>query len=303
MALGYDRDLYMLAFDHRGSFQKQLFGIVDIPTRAQAERIADTKSLIFEGFLEAQARGAMTPAAGILVDEAFGASVAKRAKELGIVLAMPAEASGRPEFDFEFGADFGSHIEAFAPTFTKVLVRYNPEGDKEINARQTARLRRLADWLHQHDRKFLFELLVPPTAEQLASVDEDQERYDREIRPELVVRTIAAMQDAEVEADVWKIEGLDEPADCKRVAAQAQQGGRDNVACIVLGRGADVARVTQWLQAGASVPGYRGFAIGRTLWWDALVGFRDEALTRAEATQLIADNYLQAVDIYRNAAA
>lgn len=303
MSLGYDRDLYMLAFDHRGSFQKQLFGIVDTPTHAQAERIADTKSLIFEGFLEARARGAMTPAAGILVDEEFGASVAKRAKELGIVLAMPAEASGRPEFDFEFGADFGSHIEAFAPTFTKVLVRYNPEGNTEMNARQTARLHRLADWLHQHDRKFLFELLVPPTAEQLASVDEDQERYDREIRPELVVRTIAAMQEAGVEADIWKIEGLDEPADCKRVAARAQQGGRDNVACIVLGRGADVARVTQWLQAGASVPGYRGFAIGRTLWWDALVGFRDEALTRAEATQIIADNYLQAIDIYRNAAA
>lgn len=43
--LGYDRDLYMLAFDHRGSFQKQLLGISGIPTPDERARIADTKML------------------------------------------------------------------------------------------------------------------------------------------------------------------------------------------------------------------------------------------------------------------
>jgi myo-inositol catabolism protein IolC len=303
MALGYRRDLYLLAFDHRGSFQKQLLGIAGVPTREQAARISDTKGLIFEGFLEAHARGKLADGAGILVDEEFGTPVARRAKEMGVVLAMPAEASGREEFDFEYGADFARHIEAFDPAFTKVLVRYNPEGDREVNERQTGRLRRLADWLHEHGRKFLFELLVPATAAQLDRVDEDHERYDREIRPGLVVRTIAALQAAGVEADVWKIEGLDERADCRRVAEQAHSGGRDGVACIVLGRGASAARVEQWLRAGAGVPGYRGFAIGRTIWWDALVGFRDGKLARADAAKLIATNYLKAVDVYRAAAA
>src|SRR5262245_3036856 len=222
MTLGYDRDLYLLAFDHRGSFQKQLLGITGVPTREQAARISDTKTLIFEGFLEAHAKGKVGEGAGILVDEQFGTPVARRAKELGIVLAMPAEASGRDEFDFEYGTDFARHIEAFDPTFTKVLVRYNPEGDRGVNERQTGRLRRLADWLHTHDRKFLFELLIPPTAEQLDAVDDDRERYDREVRPDLVVGTIAAMQAAGVEVDIWKIEGLDERADCQRVAAQAR---------------------------------------------------------------------------------
>ncbi len=300
MGLGYDRELYMLAFDHRGSFQKQLFGISNKPTAAEAARISDAKALIFEGFLEASRQRTLSDGAGILVDEEFGTPVARRAKEMGAILAMPVEASGRDEFDFEFGNDFGQHIEKFDPTFAKVLVRYNPGFDAAMNERQTKRLRELANWLHERGRKFLFELLVPATPEQLAAVGKDQDRYDREIRPGLVKQTIAALQGAGVEADIWKIEGLDQRADCQRVAEQARSAGRDHVACIVLGRGANTARVKQWLQAGAGVPGYCGFAIGRTLWWEPLVGWRDGALSREAAAKQIAVNYLQAIDAYRS---
>jgi myo-inositol catabolism protein IolC len=302
MTLGYDRDLYLLAFDHRGSFQKQMFGIGGNPTPAEKTRISDAKSLIFEGFLEAHRQGKLAEGAGILVDEEFGTPVARKAKELGVILAMPVEASGRNEFDFEYGADFGKHIEAFDPTFSKVLVRYNPDDDAAMNARQTAKLKQLSDWLHARNRKFLFELLVPGTPAQLASVAKDQERYDKEIRPGLVVRTIAALQDGGVEADIWKIEGLDNRADCQRVSEQARKGGRDHVACIVLGRGSNAAKVAQWLRAGAGVPGYHGFAIGRTLWWDPLAGFRDGKLPRAEAAKQIAANYLHAIAVYRGQA-
>ena len=58
MALGYDGGkLYVLAFDHRGSFQKKMFGIEGDPTPEQIETIADAKRLIFEGMQEAVARG------------------------------------------------------------------------------------------------------------------------------------------------------------------------------------------------------------------------------------------------------
>jgi myo-inositol catabolism protein IolC len=302
MTLGYDQDLYLLAFDHRGSFQKQMFGIGGNPTPEEKARIADAKALIFEGFVEAHRQGKLAAGAGILVDEEFGTPVARKAKELGVVLAMPVEASGRNEFDFEYGTDFAKHIEAFNPSFSKVLVRYNPDDDAAMNARQTAKLKELSDWLHARNRKFLFELLVPGTPAQLASVGKNQDRYDREIRPKLVVRTIAALQDAGVEADVWKIEGLDERADCQRVSEQACKGGRDHVACVVLGRGANTAKVAQWLRAGAGVSGYRGFAIGRTLWWDPLAGFRDGKVTRADAAKQIAANYLHAIAVYRGQA-
>jgi myo-inositol catabolism protein IolC len=288
----------MLAFDHRGSFQKGLFGVAGDPTLDVAAKVTDTKTLIYEAFEESIARGAPVEGAGILVDEQFGAEVAQRARAGGFVLAMPVEKSGQDEFDFEFGDDFGAHIESFDPTFAKVLVRYNPEGDGELNRRQAERLARLGQWLAERDRKYLFELLVPATKEQLGRVDGDQHLYDTEIRPALVVQTIAEFQSAGVEPDVWKIEGLDAREDCERVAEQARSGGRDEVACIVLGRGADHEGVVAWLRAGAGVPGYVGFAVGRTLWWDELKGYIAGTLRRDEAVERIADNYLRMIDAY-----
>ena len=163
MALGYDGKLYILAFDHRGSFQKKMFGIEGEPTPEQTETIADAKHLIFEGLLKATEEGVDPHATGCLVDEQFGAPkrIPEEAKERGLLLAMPVEKSGQNEFDFAYGDEFGDHIEKFDPDFSKVLVRYNPEGDAGMNQRQSERLKRLADWLHEHDRKFLFELLVP----------------------------------------------------------------------------------------------------------------------------------------------
>jgi myo-inositol catabolism protein IolC len=302
MDLGYDGKLYILAFDHRGSFQKKMFGIEGDPTEEDTRRIADAKHLIYEGMEKAVSRGAEPGASGVLVDEQFGGDIPVQAKQSGLVLAMPVEKSGQEEFDFEYGDQFGEHILKFDPDFSKVLVRYNPDGDAEMNARQTARLRVLADWLHEHDHRFLFELLVPATEAQLESVGGDSDRYDAEVRPDLMIRTIAAFQDAAVEVDVWKIEGVDERSDCERIVAQARAGGRDGVVCVVLGRGASTEKVEEWLRAGAPVDGYVGFAIGRSIWWDALKAFLDGSLARERAADRIADNYLRFVKVYDEAA-
>ena len=304
MALGYDGKLYILAFDHRGSFVKR-FGIEGQPSPEEAARISDGKHLIFEGLVVSLERGAEAQVTGGLVDEQFGGPtrVPEEIKERGIKLAMPVEKSGQDEFDFEYGEEFGAHIERFDPDFSKVLVRYNPGGDAEMNRRQAGRLRRLADWLHERDRKFLFELLVPAEASQLESAGGDTDRYDAELRPELMRRVIAELQDAGVEPDIWKIEGVDERADCERIAQQSRAGGRDGVVCVVLGRGADDDKVDEWLRAGAPVDGYVGFAIGRSIWGGPLKAFLDGSASREDAAAQVADNYLRFVDVYRQAEA
>ncbi len=300
MALGYDGKLYILAFDHRGSFQKKMFGIEGDPSPEETERIADAKRLIFEGMLEAVSRGAEAGATGVLVDEQFGSDIPKRAEEHGLKLAMPVEKSGQNEFDFEYGEDFGKHIENFPTDFSKVLVRYNSDDpDTEMNQRQLRRLKELADWLHAHDRKFLFELLVPATDEQLASVDGNTDRYDAELRPELMRRAIEDIQNAGIEVDVWKIEGVDEQSDAAMLSEQARSGqGREGVTCVLLGRGASTEKVEQWLREAAPVDGFIGFAIGRSIWWDALKGYLGEELDRSAAASQIADNYLHFVRVY-----
>jgi myo-inositol catabolism protein IolC len=300
MSLGYDGKLYILAFDHRGSFQKKMFGIEGDPTPEQTETIADAKHLIFEGMLEAVRRGVDAAATGVLVDEQFGGSIPTQTREHGLKLAMPVEKSGQNEFDFQYGDDFGAHIENFDPDFSKVLVRFNSDDpDTEMNQRQTARLKQLADWLHEHDRKFLFELLVPATEEQLASLGGDTDRYDAELRPELMRRAIEDMQKAGVEVDIWKIEGVDEREDAERLAQQTRAGeGRENVVCVLLGRGASTEKVEHWLRQAAPVDGFIGFAIGRSIWWDALKGFLDKDLDREAAAHQIAENYLHFVQVY-----
>jgi myo-inositol catabolism protein IolC len=296
--------LYILAFDHRGSFQKKMFGIEGDPSEEETAQISDAKHLIFEGMLKAVEQGAEPGVTGVLVDEQFGApkNIPGEAKERGLILAMPVEKSGQDEFDFDYGDDFGAHIEEFDPDFSKVLVRYNPEGDPEMNARQAERLKRLGDWLHEHDRKYLFELLVPAEPAQLERVGGDVDRYDAELRPGLMRRAIVLLQEAGVEPDVWKIEGIDTEEDCRRIAETCRGNGRDGVICVVLGRGADDAKVDHWLRQGAPVEGYAGFAIGRTIWWDALKGFLDGSIERDDAARQIADNYLRFVRVYSEAA-
>jgi myo-inositol catabolism protein IolC len=301
MQLGYDQKLYILAFDHRGSFQKKFFGIEGEPDPEQTAIIADAKHLIFEGMLRAVAAGAEPSVTGVLVDEQFGSTVPLEARETGLKLAMPAERSGQPMFDFQYGEDFPAHIERFDPDFTKVLVRYNPEGERAGNQEQLAKLRRLSDWLRAHEPKFLFELLVPAEEAQLQSVGGDSERYDSELRPELMRRAIAEIQDAGIEVDVWKIEGVDERSDCEMLVAQARSGGRDGVVCVVLGRGADDAKVDHWLAQAAPVDGFVGFAIGRSIWWDPLKAYVDGKIERVAGARKIAENFLRFVKVYEAA--
>jgi 5-dehydro-2-deoxygluconokinase len=302
MSLGYDGRLFILAFDHRGSFQKKMFGISGRePTTEEAEQLKDAKRLIWEGVKKALETGVPGHVVGALVDEEMGADVAREAKELGVRLAMPVEKSGQSLFDFEYGEAFGDHIEAFDPDFSKVLVRWNPDDPDEEKQVQGTRLKRLGDWLHARDRKYLFELLVPATDEQLALVGGDGDAYDTEARPYLTLKAIREILDAEVEPDIWKIEGLDRRRDCELLSQLVRSDGRDGVVAVVLGRGANTARVDHWLEMGAPVPGYAGFAIGRSIWWSGVEGYKNGTVDRAAAATAIAKNYRHFYDVYQRA--
>src|SRR4051795_11680831 len=289
MPLGYEGKLYILAFDHRGSFQKKWFGLGDEISQEDTDRITDAKTLIYEGLELALGQGAEASLTGALVDEQFGGDVPRRAKDHGIKLAMPVEKSGQNEFDFQYRDHFGEHIPQFGPDFSKVLVRYNPDDpDTEMNTRQLERLKRLADWLHENNRKFLFELLVPAADAQLEQAGGDSDRSDAELRPELMRRAIAEIQDAGVEVDIWKMEGVDERSDAEMLAQQTRVGGRDGVVCVLLGRGASDDKVDHWLRQAAPVDGFIGFAIGRSIWGDALTGYLNGSLDREAAAKQVA---------------
>jgi len=299
---GFDHPLYILPFDHRGSFETGMFGWHGALTPEQTAQIAAAKLVIYDGFQTAIAAGVPAENAGLLVDEQFGAAILRDAAERGYHTACPAEKSGQEEFDFEYGDDFAAHIEEFHPTFSKVLVRYNPEGDAALNREQAARLKKLSDYLASAQRSlFMFELLVPAEKAQLEKLKGDKKAYDLDLRPGLMVEAIRQLQDSGVEPDVWKIEGLDRREDCEKIVEVARRGGRDNVGCIILGRGENDAKVREWLSIAATVPGFVGFAVGRTDFWDPLVAWRDGKETRDQAVAQIAARYREFVDLFESA--
>jgi myo-inositol catabolism protein IolC len=299
--IGFDKPLYILPFDHRGSFQTKMFGWKGSLTSEQTAQIASTKQVIYDAFGAALETRVPREKAGILVDEQFGAAILHNAASHGYTTACPAEKSGQDEFDFEHGEEFDKHIESFHPTFCKVLVRYNPEGDRTLNTRQAARLRRLSEYLHSKSQsRFMFELLVPAEEAQLASCNGEKKRYDLELRPRLMVETIGELQDAGVEPDVWKIEGLERREDCEKVVAAARSGGRNKVGCIILGRGEDDKKVHEWLATASQVPGFIGFAVGRTSFWEPLVSWRANKITRQQAVKEISRRYCEFVDIFED---
>lgn len=292
------KELLILAFDHRASFLEKMFGIKGRPpTPQEKQQIEDYKKMIFEGFRLAVQKKVPKDIAGLLVDEEFGAAVLREAKKEGFNFAMPCEKSGQDEFDFDYGEDFAKHIEKFDPTFVKVLVRYNPEGDAVMNKRQLQRLKRLSDYLIGAKRTFLFELIVPATSAQLAKLGGAKEKYDLELRPKLMVDSLKAIQDAGVEPAIWKLEGVDKPQDAKAVVKQAQAGGR-KVGVITLGRGESKEKVQEWLTVGAKIPGIIGFAVGRTIFWNPLADFKAGKINRQQSVQQIANTYVEFVELW-----
>lgn len=289
--LGYRQPLYLLPFDHRHSYLSGMFDFTPPLTADQHDAVADSKQLIYEGFQHAVCGDLPAAHAGILVDEEFGADILRDAKRRGYITALSTEKSGLDEFEFEYGSAFEEHIAAFDPSFVKVLVQYNPENDTTLNQRQAARLRQISEYCQSTFRPFMFELLVPATEAQMARVSGDLSAYDLQVRPELMLRAIRSLQDAGIEPDVWKIEGLDRREDCERIVATARRDGRSEVGCIVLGHGADEQKVSHWLTVAASVPGFIGFAVGRTTFWDAVADYVGKRCTRAQAVSRIAGRY------------
>ena len=289
--------LFVVAMDHRESFGRTLFGVKGVPTEAQVEAMRSAKQVIYEGARLATAEGLAVGRAGILVDEHLGADVARQAKIDHFILAMPIEKSGTELFELEYGDDFAQHVEEFDPDFFKVLVRYNPNDDPQTRNTQIERLANVSAWAKDADWRWLFELLVPPTREQLARYD-DQYHFDEFARPSLTETTIAALTKGGVRPTIWKLEGYETTEGAQEVLDAVARAGEPLADCIVLGRNAALSQVEHWIDVAAPLTGFVGFAVGRTIWEVPLQSMLSGASSRDDAVKAVARNYRELIDEY-----
>jgi myo-inositol catabolism protein IolC len=293
------RALLILADDHRDSLEKQLYKLTAAPTPAEAARIRADKLLVYEALVSASEQLPDTAQAGILVDEEFGTDVAQLAQKSNgqINLSMPIEASGKDWLEFAYGDDWREHAGAFETDHAKILVRDNPALPVPDRLQQAERTKVISAWAAETDHQLIIELLVPATDDDLASVGGDHKRYDLELRPKLTLDVIGYLQDHGADPAIWKIEGMDRTEDAAAVADLARRGDR-KADCIVLGRHAPKEDLDRWLDVAAPLPGFVGFAIGRSIWWDALADHFAGTISGDVAKQRIAANYLDYANAY-----
>lgn len=271
---------FLFAFDHRDSFRR-MAGTSD-PAEVTA-----VKRVLFDGFRAALTVGPPVAGRAILIDEEYGSEFVAEARALGALVVMPVEASGRDELALEYGAAFGEHIEAYDPDAIKVLLRWDPHGDRALNARQGRLLAELSGWMRAADRTLMVEFLTPM-------------REPSSARVALMVEAVAQILDAGAEPDLWKVEGLDETADCATLAAAIRAGGRADARAVVLGRGTTMERAQGWLRAARPVDAFCGFAIGKTLWQEAMEAYRRGDIARDDAVERIAARYVHLVETWTN---
>lgn len=291
--IGYNKPLYILAFDHRSTFSEKMFNLksLDQLNAEQAHQIKEFKMLIYKGFKESVEKLIPKDSAAILCDEQFGAEVILDAKHNGYITIVTVEKSGESEFKLQYGKKFKEHIEKFKPTFAKVLIKYNPKDSTGSKKRQKDNLKIISDYTHQAGIKFLLEVLVLPTNEELGEAGNDREEYDSKLRPGLTAELIKDLQDSGIEPDIWKLEGFESEDNYKEIVATARRNGRDNVGLVILGRGAEEEKVDEWLQIGSRVKGVVGFAVGRTIFWDALERFYKGEIGKAETIETVSSNF------------
>jgi len=278
------KDLLILPFDHRGSLLKKLFNTTE-PSARQREEYKRLKRMVYAGFEKSLAKGVPKSEAAVLVDEEFGSAILRDAKRKRYNFCMPVEKSGSKEFEFEH-ANFEKHVAKFSPTFVKVLVRFNPAGN---NVRQIERLKRLDAFCKRSHRKYVFELLVPPTLSQ-----SKLENYDSKVRPELMLAAMGKLQSAGITPDVWKLEGVEKKSDAIALAKQAKGAG-----VIILGRGESANKVRKWLKTAASVRGVTGFAVGRTVFWNSMRALHEKKISEDAASSLVCKNFVALVKLWK----
>jgi myo-inositol catabolism protein IolC len=291
-------EIFALAFDHRNSLRRDFMHLTGQPAPEQHATMVAAKGVVTDALIEAAPQVSPdTPV--LLIDHEYGGQFVPRAQAAGISVAMPVEESGQAELRFLADGHPERIIDACNPDYVKVLIRYNPAGDTAMNARQRGRLRELSDWLEGRPEQLMLELLVPPEPAQLAAVADDQSRFDRETRAGLTVQAIDQIAGDGLRPALWKIEGPESLQDAARIA-EAVRSADPDAACLVLGRGADGAAVRRWLAIAAATDGFTGFAVGRTIWWDALKGFAGGGDAGAAVCAVTA-RYLDLVRCYRAA--
>lgn len=268
---------FTLPFDHRNNLAKQILHC-DYPFSAtDLVRAQDLKKLVFEAIMKARDTYQGSGSLGSLFDEETALEVIQTAQAAGLPVTVSMEKSGTPTLELIHGDDFGQALLKLKPTYGKLLVHYHP-GNEIENIPQRALMKKVADFCNTNGFPLMLELLF--------DAPDDQRTTNH------VIQAFDEIHADNIKVGLWKIEGFNDAEAWKTIAPHAQ------APMIILGRGQDQAAVEKWVQAAAQSGVVDGFAIGRTIFEEALSAYVAGILDRPAAIQKITDNYLHFIHLW-----
>jgi len=262
--------LYILPFDHRGSFMKLIKASAP-PTKKDIQTAKNYKYLIYQAFQKSLAQVPKKHAA-ILVDEWLGKEILQDAKKRKIIICNTFEKSGQTEFQFE-RKDYHKQLQEIKPDYAKLLIRYDPK-NKKINLQQTKKLSSFSNFLQKNKTNFLLEIITPHQ------------------KPKTILTAVKQLQKAGVKPDIWKLEGINKSTDMKKISQQV------NSQIVILGRGGNRKKVSHWLRIAAQFNNVIGFAIGRTIFAQPLKDYHHKKITKLQTINQISKNYIYFVNLF-----
>jgi len=283
-------NLFVLPFDHRAGFAQKMLGFGEILTLDEKKIVTSYKQIIYEAIYKAIDMGIAKENSAVLVDEVYGLDILKDAKEKGLITMQTTEVSGLDYFDFEYD-DWKDHLLNVMPSFAKALVRYDVSAD---NTEQLSRLKQLSDFCIENKIGLLIEPLMQ-------NKNYEKDIYDKEYRYLDLIKMMIEMQDFGIEANIWKIEGLykkEQYVEVVKVARNTEN--RSEVGVIILGRNETREHVFDWIKAGRDVDGVVGFAVGRTIFWEPLMKYKNAEISRSMAVDAIAADYFDYYKLFKN---
>lgn len=275
---------FILPFDHRSGLAREIMHTTYPFSPADRARAQELKDIIYEAFLKVSETSRPTDTLGILVDEETGSRVLHDAHRRGILNILTLESSGEPALRLQYGEQSSQRIRMLGSSLGKVLLRFEKKPEK--NDRQLATLQSLHAQLTRAGQRVLIELLSSGT---------------EETREDFLVHTIGIANDMGIIPEFWKVESLPTQEAWQRLRKVVHSSS----GILLLGRGEDRTHVEQAVKIAASSTcngkkSVDGFAIGRTLFADALREVVEGKKKRAEAVHAIADTFQAFITLWKS---
>ncbi len=287
------KNLFVLPFDHQTGLWKA-FGWSEPITDEQNALMIETRDITYEGYQYGLSLGIPASDTAILTDDIYGKNVIDNAKKNSHPLIYTLEKSGQPSLVFQHD-DWQDRVLKNKPEWIKTLVRYNPEANRADLDATLVNAKIVSDFAKAHNIPYMIEPLVQPTDTQKEIAD-----FDHTMRPDLTVRMINEIYEAGIFPTVWKIEGSDD-IEFYNKSANAIAAHDTNARIVVLGRNETIETVSTWMATGAQNDYVIGFAVGRTVFLDAIKKYISKEMTRDQAVQQIGENFYKIYKAFTNA--